>query len=144
MRFLTTWIGIIATLLLLAGCFGDAGTDQNQYNGTWTVSYNNPADYPTESATKIVSCTKPDATVTLVDGTGTTTQALTCVVTTLDAATLAVISTITHVVNYTISIAINGVGTTNAVVNGYPHTGTCISTSGCSALAGTAALSITR
>lgn len=144
MRVFTARILTFVAPFLLAGCFGDAGTDQNAYNGTWKVTYNNLADYPVESATKIVTCSKPDATVTLVNGSGSTTQTLSCGVDTLDPTTLAVISSITHVIKYEISVAISGTGTVNAIVNGYPHAGTCVSTSGCSALAGTAALSLTR
>lgn len=144
MRVSTTRILMFIVPLLLAGCFGDAGTDQNPYNGTWTATYNNLADYPVDTATLVSSCSRPNATITLVDGSGSTSQTLTCTITTLDATTYAVIKTVTHVIIYEISVAISGTGTVNAIVSGYPHTGTCVSTSGCSALAGAAALSLTR
>lgn len=142
MRFQMVLIAALIIPFFLAGCGGSGKSD---YDGNWTASY---TSVPVAGAGQTVSCTNPAATITLVNGSGSTKQTQTCVITTTDTSTTpATISTTTQTTDFLISAAINGsTGVMNAVVNGTPLSGTCISTVGCSAQAATGkgALSLTR
>ena len=137
MRFTTTVFVALLVPALLAGCFGDGGGGRGTtYDGTWTVAYTDPADIPTPIiAGQTVACSNPAVALTLVNGSGSATQTMTCVFSTPSDTQTKV---------YLISVAISDAGVTNAIVNGSPLTGTCISTVGCSAQSGSKALSITR
>lgn len=121
---------------LLSGCFGDGGVAI--YDGTWTVGFVDSAfvpPTPASGATVTCSVQTPLPTVTLVNGVGSTTQTDTCTDTTTGPQQFI----------YLISVAIeNSTGAVNAIVNGSPLTGQCISSIGCSAQAGTGSLSLTR
>lgn len=148
MRFKTALIVALVIPAALTGCFGDGGTGQGtEYDGSWTASYSNPADIPVAGTDQTVTCNQPTATLVLVNGTGSTSQTLTCTTTTrIYDSTGALVDTIvvTQGFAYLISVAINSIGTVNAIVNGTPLTGTCISTIGCSAHTSTTSLSLTR
>jgi len=149
MRFQMVLIAALIISLFLAGCGGSGKSD---YDGNWTASYTDPASVPVvnngQSITQTVSCASPTATITLVNGSGSTKQTQTCVITTTDTVTTpATTTTATQTTDFLISAAINGsTSVMNAVVNGAPLSGQCISTVGCSAQAatGTGALSLTR
>jgi hypothetical protein len=150
MRFQTFSIIALIISLFLAGCGGSGKSD---YDGNWTASYTDPASVPvvnnsSQYITQTVSCASPTTTITLVNGSGSTKQTQTCVITTTDSFTTpATTTTATQTTDFLISAAINGsTSVMNAVVNGTPLSGTCISTVGCSAQAttGTGALSLTR
>lgn len=139
MRFPTTLISALIVSASLSGCFGDGGTGQGtEFDGTWTVTYVNPADIPAAGTGQTVTCNQPAVTMTITNGTGSTTQTLTCTITDPAAPTT------NPSFYYLISVAINSVGDVNAIVNGAPLSGTCISTIGCSAHTSTTSLSLTR
>jgi hypothetical protein len=126
--------------LFLAGCFGGGGG--STYDGTWTVGYVTSApilNTGTASITGVCSVQNPLPTITLVNGTGSTSQTNSCTFT--PASGVA----ITQPYIYLISVAINSsTNVVNAIVNGVPLTGQCISAYGCAAQAGTSTLSLTR
>jgi hypothetical protein len=138
--FGATSIAVLAFPLLLGGCLGDGGGGNGAtYDGAWTVNYSNPADVPVAGTGQTVACTKPPVGLTLLHGSGSATQIQTCTITDTATAISAVQTT-----SYLISVAINDAGVTNAIVNGAPLTGTCISLVGCAAQSGTKTLSIMR
>ena len=146
MRIQITLIVALIISLFLTGCGGGGGG--GDYDGNWTASYTDPASVPVAGRYQTVACTNPPATITLVNGSGSTKQTQTCVITTTDIFTTpATVTTATQTTDFLISAAINGsTGVMNAVVNGAPLAGKCISTVGCSAQAATGkgALSLTR
>ncbi len=144
--FEATLVAALALPLLLGGCLGDGGGGNGTtYDGAWMVNYTNPADVPVAATGQTVGCTKPPVGLTLFHGSGSATQTQTCTITTSAIVGSGVsVTSAVQATNYLISVAINDTGVTNAIVNGTPLTGTCISPLGCSALAGTATLSITR
>jgi hypothetical protein len=144
--FEATLIAALATPLLLGGCLGDGGGGNGTtYDGNWTVDYTNPADIPVALTGQTVACTKPPVALTLSHGSGSATQILNCTITnTVVAGSAVQVTSAVQATNYLISVAINDVGVTNAIVNGSPLAGTCISLVGCSAQSGTKTLSLTR
>jgi len=138
MRLNLTWLVAIIVALTQTGCNVGSGGYTYPYDGTWTASYNNAADWPLKGEYDIVLCTKPDVSLTIIKGMGSTKQTLTC------NFTSTILAPVTKYLDYLISISISDTGVTNAIVNGYPLEGTCISTVGCSALSGSTALSLTR
>jgi hypothetical protein len=151
MRFQITLFVAMIISLFITGCGGGGGG--SDYDGNWTASYTDPASVPVAGVDQTVACTNPPATITLVNGSGSTKQTQTCVITT--TTTTIVIggtnqtstTTATQVTDFLISAAINGSNAViNAIVNGAPLAGKCISTVGCSAQAATGkgALGLTR
>ncbi len=146
MRFrITSIIGVVVPVLaslFLAGCLTGGGGGPT-YDGTWTVGYVDSGFTPTPAVTgATVTCTvqTPLPTITLTNGTGSTSQTNTCISTT---ATSGVVGTQTLI--YLISVAVTtSTSAVNAIVNGAPLTGQCISALGCAAQSGTKSLSLTR
>ncbi len=139
MRFKTGLILALVIPVALTGCFGDGGTGQGtEYDGSWTVSYTNPADIPVAGINETVTCNQPPVTMTVTSGTGSVRQDLTCTITSTTSGTR------TQSFYYLISVAISSAGVVNAIVNGTPMSGTCISLVGCSATTSSASLSLTR
>jgi hypothetical protein len=141
MRFkITSIVGLIVPVLaalLLAGCLTGGGGGPT-YDGTWTVGYVDSSFTPpaaASGATVICTVQNPLPTVTLVNGTGSTSQTNTCVGTVSGPQSFI----------YLISVAITtSTSVVNAIVNGVPLTGQCISAYGCAAQSGTKSLSLTR
>lgn len=120
-----------AITLLLVGCLAGGSGGGLTYDGTWTVLY---ADSGFSAGSGVVCAPSPLATVKLVNGAGSTIQTDNCIPATPVAS-----------YTYVISVAIStSTGVVNAIVNGVPLTGSCISSVGCSAQSGTKALSLTR
>lgn len=141
MRLKTALLAIFTAPLLLTGCGG--GHYSNPYDGSWSAVFPSE-DKSSISATEVIQCGNPPAPLTIKDGAGTTTQTMTCITDILDAAG-AITSSYTNNYYYDISVAIDGKGVINAIVNGAPLTGQCISNIGCSAVSTTGkTLSVTR
>ena len=150
MRFrITSIVGLIFPVLaalLLAGCLTGGGGGPT-YDGTWTVSYVDSSFTPPTflitsasgvSTTLPASCSvqNPLPTITLVNGTGSTTQTLNCTGSAANQNQNFI---------YLISVAITtSTSVVNAIVNGVPLTGQCISAFGCAAQSGTKSLSLSR
>jgi len=120
-------------ITLLSGCFGDGGIAN--YDGTWTagVADSVPITISGVAATCVVSTPLP--AITLTNGIGSTSQTNIC-----SASGVAPTNVL-----YLVSVAIdNSTGVVDAIVNGSPLTGQCISSSGCSAQDATLSLSLTR
>lgn len=126
MRLKVTLLAGVAISLFLAGCGG--GSD-NPYDGTWMLVY--PALAKSSGTT--TTCNNPPATIVIQNAAGTATLNASCSTT----AASGVKATTT---NY---YAIVGVAITaktdvaskdvfNAIANGVPFTGTCLSNSACS------------
>lgn len=131
MRFPFVWILVLFASISLSACWLDAPANQpSQYDGAWSVSYS-----PTVTAG--TTCSGTASTVTLSFGNGSATQNLTC-------STITNNTTLSQTATYTISIAVSSQGGVNALVNGIPHTGNCISTLGCYASATQGNLSLLR
>lgn len=131
MRFkITSIVELIVPVfiaLILAGCFTGGGGPT--YDGLWNVAYTDSSVTPASGVVCVES--NPPATMTLVNGAGSTTQINYC---TPGPNQL-----------YLISVAVTtSTGVVNAIVNGAPLTGQCISAVGCSAQSGTKLLSLTR
>lgn len=124
-------------VLLLSGCFGDGGSS-NAYDGTWTAVYTDSAAVlPPAASGQTVTCTLPTTlpTITLVNGVGSTIENDPCYGTAVSPI----------VISYLISVKVTAsTGAMNAIVEGVPMSGQCISTHGCAAHTGTASLSLTR
>lgn len=132
--------------LLLAGCGGSDYT--NPYDGTWTAAYP-AADKTSISATQIVLCDTPPAALVIKDGVGTTTQNTTCTTTIITGGVATTYPPQTTYANISVSIEgkkdVNAKDVMNAIVNGVPHAGQCVSTLACSAVSTAGgALSLTR
>lgn len=146
MQFKITLIAALILSIYLTACNVGSGGFTYPYDGTWTASYNNAADFPAEGAGEKVVCTKPEVTLTILKGIGSTKQTLSCIVTT----TVTVIggadkvTAVTKYLDYFISVSIGETGITNVIVNGFPLDGKCISTVGCAAQSSSTALSLTR
>ncbi len=139
MRIKFLSLAAITVPLLLAGCGG--GHYSSPYDGTWQAVY--PDDKTSITPTIAVTCNTTPPSVVIENGSGSTTQTMTCLNETFDALG-AVISSYTIDYLYNISVAIDGNGKFDAIVNGVPMTGVCISHVGCSAQSGTNTLSLTR
>jgi len=126
--------------LLLPGCIGGGGGPT--YDGTWTALYVGPSPPPAGGGTTVAcSVQNPLPTITLVNGTGSTSQLDTCRSSTPASG---VVDTRNYI--YQISVAVTtSTNVVNAIVNGTPLTGQCISAYGCAAQGGTtSSLSLTR
>ena len=140
MRFrITSIVGVVVPVLaslFLAGCLTGGGGPT--YDGTWTVGYvDSSFTLPAAASGATVTCTvqTPLPTITLTNGTGSTSQTNTCTGTVSG----------TQQFIYLISVAVTtSTSIVNAIVNGVPLTGQCISASGCAAQSGTKSLSLTR
>lgn len=123
--------------LLLAGCFTGGGGGPT-YDGTWTAAYvDSSFTLPAAASGATVTCSvqTPLPTITLVNGAGSTKQTNTCIGTISG----------TQQFIYLISVAVTtSTSVVNAIVNGAPLTGQCISAVGCAAQSGTKSLSLTR
>lgn len=141
-------IALIVTLILplLTSCGAGSGGFTYPYDGAWTTNYNNPADWPADVANQTSACTFPTVTLNVVKGSGSVTQNLSCTITTTVTVgnVTTPVSSESWVIHYLISIAISEKGDTNAIVNGNPISGKCISTVGCAAQSTSSALSLTR
>jgi hypothetical protein len=141
-------ISFLIIPLLLAACGAGSGGYTYPYDGAWTTYFINPADCPVAGTNETVVCDMPAVTLNIVQGAGSTTQVLTYVITkTTTNPTTGVttpVSSVTQSLLYLISIAISELGDTNAIVNGSPLTGKCVSTVGCAAQTTGASLSLTR
>jgi hypothetical protein len=124
-------------VLLLSGCFGDGGSS-NAYDGTWTAVFTNSAAVlPPAASGQTVTCTLPTPlpTITLVNGVGSTIQRDPCYNTAVSPIDIA----------YVISVKVTAsTGAMDAIVEGVPISGQCISAHGCAANTATASLSLTR
>lgn len=74
------------TTLALTGCGGGyAASSVAAYDGTWTVSYNNPANIPAPQAVvgyvTALSCTSSPTTINIANSSGSVIQIQTCIVT---------------------------------------------------------------
>lgn len=127
--------------LFLTGCGG--GGSAEPYDGTWTAVYPALSQQSTITDTKTVICSTPPATLVISNSVGSTTQTCTCVTSVITSAsgvppTTTVVGTQATYANISVSIEPNpvsgGKDVLNAVVNGVTLTGTCISTSACSAV----------
>jgi len=124
-------------VLLLSGCFGDGGSS-NAYDGTWTAVFTDSAVVLFFVASgQTVTCTllNPLSAIMLVNGVGSTIQRDPCSGTAVTPLNIA----------YVISVKVTAsTGAMDAIVEGVPMSGQCISTQGCAANTGTASLSLTR
>lgn len=129
MRSKNSLLAAFTVSLFLAGCGG--GSYTNPYDGAWSVSY--PVENNSSvTATQVVLCSNPSVPLTIKDGMGTTTINASCTTTILATATTPA-SSYTQGTTYDVSVFINGKGVIDAIVNGAPFTGQCISTAGCGA-----------
>lgn len=152
MRFKMPLHAVFTIPLFLTGCGG--GDNTTPYDGTWTVVYPALSQQSTVTDTKTVLCNTPPATLIISNSAGSTTQTSSCDTSIITSAsgvppTATLIATQLTSAYISVSIGSNPVNgekdVLNAIVNGVPHTGLCISTIACSA-ASTAGdtLSLTR
>jgi hypothetical protein len=137
MRFKISVHAFFAVALFLTGCGGDSNTP---YDGTWAAVYPALSKESTITDTKTVFCSTPPATLTINNSVGSTTQACTCVTSVVTSGVPPTSTVVGTEITYaTISVSIEpnpvsgGKDVLKAVVNGVQLTGTCISTSACSA-----------
>jgi hypothetical protein len=118
---------------VLSGCFGDGGVAI--YDGTWTAGVADSAPITISGVAATCTVSMPLPTITLANGIGSTSQTNICSASGVPATNFI----------YLVSVAVdNSTGVMNAIVNGSPLTGQCISSSGCSAQDTTLSLSLTR
>jgi len=130
-KILTSAVFIVPLFLL--GCGGGSTTP---YDGTWAADFSALSQQSIVTPTKVVLCNTPPATLSVKDSAGTTTQTSTCTTTIIDSlgnkTTYPALVTVAYI---SVSFA-PGNGQKdilNAIVNGVPFTGQCISNNACSA-----------
>ena len=137
MRFETIMLTALTVPLLLSGC---GGGSEHVYDGTWQAVYPALSKQSTVSDTTSTLCGNPPVSFTISGEKGTVTLIGTCTKSNFDTATSSWISLPPETSYAIASIHIelhrnlNEKDVMNAVVNGVPFTGSCISTNSCSAL----------
>lgn len=141
MRFDIPLFSVITISIFLAGCGG--GDNHNAYDGTWAAVYPALSQQSTITNTQAVICNTPPATLIIKNSAGSTTQTATCdtfIITSASGVppTETLVGTQATAAYISVSIEPSPVSgqkdVLNAIVNGVPHTGQCISNNACSAV----------